>query len=239
LSGIEVSLLIDSAYGSSYRVLIVYYPQFIATLLMTRKNSSVLIPPSLQVAKQYHNRPYTQDCPLLYEFVHFNWNTTQLRPPLRENTFSKANINSINWKQHEQQWRDTIYIEASFYGSFYMLIVTPDMAMIRNYYSTIEGTHILDPLHDEIEKAVDIFLSPAFIAQEKDGQKRHCVIVLNAQLLSEARHQFIVSRCAAMKVRVAMVTDKYNPTDKTIRVVASNTTRLVEVDSSHFKLLCS
>lgn len=201
-----------------------YYPQFISTLLITSKISSVLIPPSLQSEKQYYTAPYSSTCPLLHKFVTFPWQTDLLNKKSKANKHKliEANTLSAAWSEHEQQWRNIPYSEATFDNSFYAMIVTLDMEMIRNYYLTMEGTHILDPLHDELEKVLDVCLSPPYVVPEKEGQKRQCLVVLNAHLLSEKRQKFIVSRCSAVKVRVATVTSKYNPENKTVKVVSSN-----------------
>lgn len=108
-------------------------------------------------------------------------------------------------------------------GSPYLFI------LCRHFKST--NARIVDPLEkDELESNVDSYLLNFSTGLDLEGKERGCLVVLNSHLLSEARKQFIVSRCAAVHVKLILVVDQYNPEDKIVKVVSTNQgSRSVEV----------
>lgn len=256
LSGTDISLLIDSANGSSYRLLIMNYPQLISSLYITRKNTTVIVPPSLIAESQFSTRAYDTSTPLLHTFGSYEWdprtfNVTEEDHAKLIQSFKEINRKSLSWQQEEREWRAMPYSASTFLDKyFYRLIVTPDFEFVRRYayqlvkiqnndtvfhrYYKTTPAFIIDTLEkSDFEWNVENFVTSFGQPSDLEGNERGCLVVLNSHLLSEARRQFVVSRCAALKVKLAMVVDMYNPEDKIVKIVSTHHgSRFVEVYNS-------
>ncbi len=132
--------MIESATGSAYRLIIYSYPQLLATLYVTRKVSSVLIPASLQTEKQHQTQKHS--VPLFQALSSIPLNTEQVQLQSSDlSIFETTNKQSLEWKKQEAEWRTAKFSGSNVDKHCFCSIVTSDVELVHSYYSELKDRY--------------------------------------------------------------------------------------------------
>ncbi len=135
LSATDISLMIESATGSAYRLIIYSYPQLLATLYVTRKISSVIVPASLQTEKQHQTQKYS--VPLLQSLTDFPLKSEHFQMHSDLSIFEATNAQSLEWKKQAVAWRTAKFSGSNVDRHCFCIIVTSDIELVHSYYAKI------------------------------------------------------------------------------------------------------